>query len=240
MTLPSVTRTRHRFLPDSRRVLAKPFLPGEETLLPGQSRAQLLMERILAIPEAEVAALNASIMQRFDGRHRNFREMLSGQFDALAAYVADPAAVSASRRLLIGAYFTHEYAIEAAALFNPSIVVAPDQRDVVGGSIRFVMSLRAVGEGHLSSIEFREGVLDAKAGITFDEPGTKVVSGRRTPPSHFYKARFITKLLELGAANDLSSSVLNRLGMQFTLAELEASLSGLESHGHRPPSGSRR
>ncbi len=96
------------------------------------------------------------------------------------------------------------------------------------------MSLRAVGEGHLSSIEFRSGVLDADAGIAFDEPGTKVASGRRTPPSHFYKARFITKLLELGAANDLSSSVLNRLGAQFTLAELEASLSGLEAHGPPP------
>jgi predicted GH43/DUF377 family glycosyl hydrolase len=234
MTSPAITRTRHRLLPDVRRVLAKPFLPGEEALLPGQSRAELLMERILAIPEAEVAALNASIMQRFDGRHRQFRETLDRQFDALAAHVADPAAVSAGRRLLIGAYFTHEYAIEAAALFNPSIVSAPDQRGVASGSMRFVMSLRAVGEGHLSSIEFRSGVLDADAGIAFDEPGTLVVSGRRTPPSHFYKARFMAKLLELGAVNDLSSSVLNRLGEQFTLAELEAALSGLEAHGPPP------
>ena len=234
MTSPSVTRTHHRLLPDSRRVLAKPFLPGEETLLPGQSRAQLLMERILAIPEAEVAALNASIMQRFDGRHRQFREILERQFDALTAYVPDPKAVSGDRRLLIGAYFTHEYAIEAAALFNPSIVVAPDQGGVVSGSIRFVMSLRAVGEGHLSSIEFRSGVLDTDAGITFDESGRKVVSGRRTPPSHFYKARFLTKLLELGVANDLSSSVLNRLGAEFTLEQLESSLSALEAHGPPP------
>ena len=234
MTSPAVTRTRHRFVPDARRVLAKPFLPGEETLLPGQSRAQLLMERILAIPEAEVEALNALIMQRFDGRHRQFREMLSGQFDALAAYVADPAAVSAGRRLLIGAYFTHEYAIEAAALFNPSIVAAPDQTGVASGATRFVMSLRAVGEGHLSSIVFRSGVLDAHAGITFDATETKVVGGLRTPPSYFYKARFITKLLELGVANDLSGSVLNRLAAQFTLAELEASLSALEAHGPPP------
>src|SRR5687767_10662077 len=106
MTYPAITRTRHRVLPDSRRVLAKPYLPGEETLLPGQSRAHLLMTRILAIPEAEVAALNAAIMQRFDGRHRHFRQMLERQFDALAAHVPDPTAVSAARRLLIGAYFT--------------------------------------------------------------------------------------------------------------------------------------
>jgi predicted GH43/DUF377 family glycosyl hydrolase len=234
MTTPSITRTRHRVLPNSRRVLAKPYLPGEETLLPGQSRAQLLMSRILAIPEGEVAALNATIMQRFAARHRRFREMLRQQFDALLAHVPDPASVSADRRLLIGAYFTHEYAVEAAALFNPSIVPAPDQSGVALGSMRFVMSLRAVGEGHLSSIEFRNGVLDADAAITIDEPGTDLVGGRRTPPASFKKTRFTTKLLELAAMNDLSSSVMNRLGLQFTLDELEASLSGLEVHGPPP------
>ena len=234
MTSLAVTRTRHRLLPDPRRVLAKPYLPGEETLLPGQSRAQLLMARILAIPEPEVAGLNATIMQRFDGRHRHFREMLGRQFDALAAFVPDPGAVSADRRLLIGAYFMHEFAVEAAALFNPSIVAAPDQGGAAGGALRFVMSLRAVGEGHLSSIEFRSGVLDAGGGITFDAPGTKLVGGRRTPPECLYRGSFVAKLLELGALNDLSSSVMNRLGAEFTLAELEASLSGLEAHGPPP------
>jgi predicted GH43/DUF377 family glycosyl hydrolase len=234
MTAPSITRTRHRVLPNSRRVLAKPYLPGEETLLPGQSRAALLMARILAIPEAEVATLNATIMQRFAARHREFPEMLRRQFDALVAHLPDPVAVSAERRLLIGAYFTHEYAVEAAALFNPSIVAAPDQSDVARGSMRFVMSLRAVGEGHLSSIEFRAGVLDADAGIAIEGPGTTLVGGRRTPPVYFKKSRFVTKLLELGARNDLSSSVMNRLGDQFTLHELEAALGGLEVHGPPP------
>lgn len=234
MTSPSITRTRHRVLPNSRRVLAKPYLPGEETLLPGQPRAQLLMHRILAIPEDQVAALNATIMQRFAARHRDFQDMLGRQFDALAAHIPDPGAVSVERRLLIGAYFMHEYAVEAAALFNPSIVQAPDQSGIAIGSTRFVMSLRAVGEGHLSSIEFRTGVLDADSGITIDEPGSTLVGGRRTPPVYFKKARFVTKLLELGAHNDLSSSVMNRLGLQFTLDELEASLSGLEVHGPPP------
>ncbi len=234
MTSPAITRTRHRILPNPRRVLAKPFLPGEEALLPGQSRAALLMARILAIPEAEVAALNATIMRQFDGRHRGFRQMLERQFEALAVHVPDPAAVSADRRLLVGAYFTHEYAVEAAALFNPSIVPAPDQSGLAGGSMRFVMSLRSVGEGHLSSIEFRTGMLDADAGFTIDEPGATLVGGRRTPPGYFKKARFVAKLLELGVVNDLSSSVMNRLGAQFTLEELEASLSGLEAHGPPP------
>jgi hypothetical protein len=129
--------------------------------------------------------LNATILQQFDGRHRHFREMLGRQLDALAAHVPDAAVVSADRRLLIGAYFTHEFAVEAAALFNPSIVAAPDQSGVANGALRFVMSLRAVGEGHLSSIEFRSGVLDTGAGITIDAPGTKLVGGRRTPPACF-------------------------------------------------------
>jgi predicted GH43/DUF377 family glycosyl hydrolase len=215
-------------------VLAKPYVPGEETLLPGQSRAQLLMTRILAIPEAEVAALNAAIMLRFAGRHRHFPAVLERQYDALAAHVPDPAAVSAARRLLIGAYFTHEYAVEAAALFNPSIVPAPDQTGLASGSLRVVLSLRAVGEGHLSSIEFRTGVLDADAGLTIDEAGTSLVSGRRTPPDYFKKTGFVTKLHELGAVNDLSSSVMNRLRGEFSLEELEAALSGLETHGPPP------
>jgi predicted GH43/DUF377 family glycosyl hydrolase len=234
MTFLRVTRSRLRLLPDPRRVLAKSYLPGEETLLPGQSRVHLLIARILAIPEREVQALNAQILQRFEARHRQFRQTIERQFDAVAAHVVDIAAVSLDRRRLIGAYCTHEYSVEAAALFNPSIVAAPDQGGLASGSTRFVMSLRAVGEGHLSSIEFRSGVLDADAGISIDDPGTNLVGGRRSPPRHFDKASFAAKLLELGVVNDLSSSVMNRLGARFTLDELEASLSALEAHGPPP------
>jgi predicted GH43/DUF377 family glycosyl hydrolase len=228
-----ITRTRHRLLPDASRVLAKPYLPGEETLLPGQSRAHLLLERIAAIPEAQVKALNSQILRQFDGRHRGFTELLERQFAAVAHHIGGGAGISVERRLLIGAYFSHEFAIEAAALFNPSIVLAPDQSGLAAGSSRFVMSLRAVGEGHLSSIEFRSGVLDADGGITIEETGPHVVGGRRSPPRHFDKARFSTKLLELGAINELSNGVLQRLNAEFTLDELEASLSALEAHG--PP-----
>jgi predicted GH43/DUF377 family glycosyl hydrolase len=229
----SITRTRHRLLPDATRVLAKPFLPGEEILLPGQSRAHLLMERVLTIPEARVADLNAEVLQRFDGRHRDFTQILERQFEAVASYIDGGDRISAARRQLIGAYFTHEYSIEAAALFNPSIVLAPDQNGLPAGSIRFVMSLRAVGEGHLSSIEFRTGVLDADGGLNIDRVGPHLVGGQRSPPQRFYKRYFAAKLSELGAINELSSGVLERLDATFTLDELEASLSALEIDG--PP-----
>ncbi len=127
----------------------------------------------------------------------------------------------------------HEYSIEAASLFNPSIVRAPDQQGMAAGAVRFVMSLRAVGEGHLSSIEFRTGVLDPDGGLSIDKAGPHVVGGRRSPPRHFYKLHFGTKLAESGAVNDLSASVLGRLDAKFTLEELEASLSALEVEG--PP-----
>jgi hypothetical protein len=97
---------------------------------------------------------------------------------------------------LIGAYFTHEYSIEESALFNPSIVPAPDQSGLASGAVRFVMSLRAVGEGHLSSIEFRSGVLGANGEIEIHDAGPRLVSGRRTPPSHFDKRHFSAKLEE--------------------------------------------
>jgi predicted GH43/DUF377 family glycosyl hydrolase len=228
-----IEKAQLRLFPDVRRVLAKPYLPGEETLLPGASRAHQLITRILAIPEGEVRALNAQILERFGSRHRAFGQTLERHFELVAHHIPEPASVSAERRLLIGSYFTHEYAVEAAALFNPSIVLAPDQQGLASGSKRFVMSLRAVGEGHLSSIEFRSGVLDANGGMTIDAPGAYLVGGRRDASRSFDKRRFNAKLLELGALSDLSSSVLNRLEDEFTIDELEASLCTLERRG--PP-----
>jgi predicted GH43/DUF377 family glycosyl hydrolase len=233
MTTIQIKRTQHRLLPDAKRVLAKPYLLGEETAAPGTSRAELLMTRILAIPEAQVSALNADIVQHFEARHHRFRELLEQQFALASQYVPANLTVSMERRLLIGAYFTHEYSVEAAALFNPSIVLAPDQSGLASGSIRFVMSLRAVGEGHLSSIEFRSGVIDAQGVMTFDPNSRNLLGGQRTAPRHFDKARFATKLRELGAINELSTSVLDRLAAKFTLEQLEASLGALEANG--PP-----
>jgi predicted GH43/DUF377 family glycosyl hydrolase len=229
-----IRRTRHRLLPDARRVLAKPYLPGDDAALPGVSRANLLMARVLAIPDADIEALNAEIARLFEARHRDLMRTFERNFEAVAHHVPDTASISVERRLLIGAYFTHEYSTEGAALFNPSIVPAPDQSGLPSGAKRFVMSLRAIGEGHLSSIEFRSGVLLASGDISLDEPRACLVAGTRAAPSHFDKSRFSVKLQELGANNDLSARVLNRLGDRFTLDELEASLVAREANGPAP------
>jgi predicted GH43/DUF377 family glycosyl hydrolase len=224
-----VARSVHRLLPDARRVLAKPFSPGEEILLTGPSRAALLLERVLAIPEADVRPLLARLLSSFSSRHRDFEELLEYHFRLVAHLVESTALLSAERRLLIGAYFTNEYSVEAAALFNPSLVLAPAQDDCGPGERRFVMSLRAVGEGHISSIEFRTGRIGASGEMIFDPTSPYLVSGQRTEPSRYDKGLFGAKLRELGVGNELALQVLAALADHFTHAELEASLASLEA-----------
>jgi predicted GH43/DUF377 family glycosyl hydrolase len=199
--------------------------------MPGESRAHLLIKRILAIPEARVSELNVDIRRRFGNRHRAFVDTLERQFERVSRHIPPAIEVSAERRLLIGAYFTHEYSVEGAALFNPSIVPAPEQDELAPGSMRFVMTLRAVGEGHLSSIEFRSGTICTKGELDFDATGTNLVDGTRTWEDCLNKQGFRAKLLELGAVNELSDAVLGRLGATFTIAELEASLIDFEDRG---------
>jgi len=205
-------------------VIAKPYLPGEDLAPSGNSRTPPLMARLLEIPEPEVVSFLADVMEGFSRRHKGFERILERNFEAVAQYIAPGTDLSRERRLLIGAYFTHEYSIEAAALCNPSIVPAPDQTGLAPGLRRFVMSLRAVGEGHISSIEFRSGTLDAASEVTLDEAGSQLVIGQRAAPGSFDKRQFAAKLSELGAGNDIAWSVLSRLPQQFTLDELEGAL----------------
>jgi predicted GH43/DUF377 family glycosyl hydrolase len=227
-----IRRTSHHLKHDSSRVLARPYLPGEEIAADGVTRANLLITRILALPEAEVAQVLEHTLARFRTRHRRIEELLERHFALVALKVGD-VPLSRERRLLIGAYFTNEYSVEGAALFNPSLVTAPDQSGLHAGERRFVMSLRAVGEGHISSIEFRTGVIDAASTLTFDPLGTVLVGGDRSPPAHYDKLQFRAKLVELGAGSNLAWSVLEGLPDQFTAAELESSLVTLERDG--PP-----
>lgn len=224
-------RTSHILRHDASRVIAKPYLPGEEiAATEAGTRAGLLMARILALPEAEVSVVVEQVLRRFDKRHKRFEDLLERHF-ALVAHRVGDAALSRQRRLLIGAYFTNEYSVEGAALFNPSLMLAPDQTGIAAGERRFVMSLRAVGEGHISSIEFRTGVIDGASAMIFDPLGGYLVTGDRAPPEHYDKPQFRAKLVELEAGNELAWAVLERLPERFTLAELEQSLASLERDG---------
>ena len=225
-----VTRTAVRLAPDPHRVITKPFLPGEQIFPDGQSRAELIIKRILAMPEREVASTLAATQDQFADRHTGLSSILERNFAVVADHVDNPNGLSPERRLLIGAYFTHEYSIEAAALSNPSMVPAPDQLGLDPGEQRFVMSLRAIGEGHISSIEFRSGVIDAGGKILMNKPGRYAVTAPRRSPI-YDKHVLSTKLEELGAFNDITRMCLDPLPPHFTFEQLEAAIADLDRQG---------
>jgi predicted GH43/DUF377 family glycosyl hydrolase len=226
---PTLKTMPHRLLPDSRRVITKPFLPGEETFSDGRSRVRVILERIMAMSDAEAAPLLATVLERFAHRHHDYTRVLECAFGHVAHHLEEGESPSAERRLLIGAYFTHEFSIEAAALFNPSAVASPDQTGLQRGELRFIMSLRAVGEGHLSSIELRTGVVNAEGGVTIDPVTSYVSTGQRKPPT-YDKNLFFAKLEEMGGDRTIVSRMLNPLPAAFTYGQLVASIT---QHGRR-------
>jgi predicted GH43/DUF377 family glycosyl hydrolase len=139
--------------------------------------------------------------------------------------------ISEQRRLLIGSYFLAEYSLESAALFNPSIVPHPDQTSVPPGALRFILSLRATGEGHVSSITFRTGIIHADHRIEVFTAAGFLTEPRQVPNALYEKPQFAKKLSELGLTSEFTARVIGKLGALFTLEELRA---GLQSEGEPP------
>lgn len=217
-------RTNLVLHPDRTRVLLRPFL------LPNEPRARAICAQVMALPESEVHTLWAQVQAEFGDRHAKTREFLRRRFDLARSYVCMEAKLSEERELLLGAYFSHEYSLEAAALFNPSIVPHPDQSGLAPGALRFVLSLRATGEGHISSITFRTGVLDAGSNISIYPPTRYCLEPEQVPNASFEKTLFERKLRELGLAGDFTRHALQRLGDAFTLAELRVAVSRASEH----------
>lgn len=213
----------HRFAsciePDARRVLARPFIPGDWANITAGSRVEAVVQRILAIPDEKIAGLLEQVRRRFASRHADFDAVLD-HHAALVAEHLPTDGISADRRRLVGAYFTQEYAVEAAAITNPSIVPAPEQRGVAPGELRFVLSARAIGEGHISSVAFRSGTLDVAGGVRMDPAGRHVVGGMRQEPSYDRRI-FERRLVEYGADEEAVAFALGRIPHRFTMEELE-------------------
>lgn len=186
----------------------------------------VVIERILDLDETEAERALARTVARFSGRYRDLAAVLERNFRLVAHRVGAEIAVSGPRRLLIGAYFTQEYALEAAALYNPSIVMHPDQAGCQPGEARFVMSLRAVGEGHLSSIEFRTGTIDRDARIRFDSPGRFLDTGS-VRSVQYDRNLFRKKITELGHDDENARLLWSVLPPRFTESELDAALAEL-------------
>jgi predicted GH43/DUF377 family glycosyl hydrolase len=222
---PLLARTSHRLRPDASRTLDRLFVPGQETLINGESRAMTVMDRVLDLSEEQVEQTLARTLARFSGRFRDLPGTLERNFRLVAHRLDSDVRLGPARRQLIGAYFTQEYAFEAAALFNPSMVAHPDQADCQPGETRFIMSLRAVGEGHLSSIEFRTGTIGA-SGIRLDPPGEFPDTGHALPVPHD-RDLFRAKLIDHGAEDENARFLWDLLPSRFSTAELDLALAEL-------------
>jgi predicted GH43/DUF377 family glycosyl hydrolase len=157
--------------PDPTRVVVRPFKPATEPrdLNPtDKTRANHIVDRVLALDPESTASQLADVLDNFHGRHRNLLETFEARADEMEAALAVHPAFTRAQRQLVGAYFLHEYSFEASALFNPSIVAHPDQSGAPPGARRFILSLRAVGEGHISSLTFRAGTIAADGSVSVD------------------------------------------------------------------------
>lgn len=210
-----VKRTGIVLRPNNTRVLFRPFEPANP------ERALKIIARVMSVSDLEVSRLLADVMREFQGRHQRLHDYLLERFESVRHHMLTDETLSETRRLLIGAYFTNEYSLESAALFNPSMVWHPDQTGLPTGSHRFVLSLRATGEGHISSITFRSGTVDVNNRIQIDNPTRFVTTPRVVPNQQFERPLFIRKLIELGLSNGFTEQVFMLLAEQFSIAQLE-------------------
>jgi predicted GH43/DUF377 family glycosyl hydrolase len=228
MNPPRACRTGVELRPDPARVVARLFLPGEEPHL-AHSRAQEVVTRVMALDDAEVDRRVARLVDAFAARHRNYEDLLISHASVVASHVADAHRLSAARTLLLGATFTAEYAVEAAAVCNPSAVLHPDQSSLEDGQIRIAISVRGIGEGHVSSIGFRSAVVGPGERWAFSPPRHPVSAGV-VSSAPWRRAHLRAVLADHGDIDELAQSVLRSLPVRFTDADLEHALAEVHPH----------
>lgn len=214
-----------RLNPAQSRVLMRPFDHA------GADRVASIASRVMALPEERVGPLLDEIRGSFAGRHNNLLARFEERFEQVREAARIPDDIAGERRLLIGACFLAEYSLEAAALFNPSIVPDPDQSGLPPGSLRFILSLRATGEGHISSITFRSGTIGPDRKIEIAEPAGFLTEARQIPNPEYENALFRRKLSELGLNGELTRRAMDSLGEWFSLNDLRSILDFERSRG---------
>lgn len=217
-----VKRTGIILAPSNARVVIRPFWPLSE------DRAVKIIARVMSLAEPDVDRLLEDVLREFLDRHQATRAFFRRRFEYVHHLLLTDQVLSESRQLLIGSYFSQEYALESAALFNPSMIWHPDQSGLPEGSRRFIISLRATGEGHISSITFRSGVIDGSNRIVIDAATRIVTEPELVPNSLYQKTLFHRKLTELGINGQFTDQVMSSLGEQFTLGELDQTLSSFK------------
>jgi predicted GH43/DUF377 family glycosyl hydrolase len=224
--------------PDPRRVIAQLFVPGEEQ--PGsRSRANGVLARVLALSEDEVSELAASVIREFRGRHRDLTGAFSDNFAVVDKDRIGRRRLSAERRMLIGACFTKEYAPEGAALFNPSMVAHPDQSNLDDGQVRFLLSVRCLGEGHISSIGFRTGIVGPGSELSLDDPAPLLGTGSRRDAAYFQRSTFLARVADLSAGAGDAEALIRGLPETFTPEQLADRLAATHEHTRHRQRGQR-
>jgi predicted GH43/DUF377 family glycosyl hydrolase len=219
-----VNRKNLKFNPDSSRVIARFLYTGSE-------RALNTIRSVLAMSKNEVSQALSPVLRDFSMRHRNISKIFERHFNKIAHLFKlldiDPESLSPSQKTLIGSYFTMEYSIESAAFFNPSIVEHPDQSETGSDEKRVILSFRATGEGHISSIVFRTGLLDKNNNLTVEPVGKMLEEAERTRRHVYNKKTFKIKLDEMKDFRTLIPSrlILDKLNATFTYEELSDCIS---------------
>jgi len=217
-------------IPNPRRVIVKLFVPGEDAVLVRQ-RTHALVDRIAGLDDEEADRLLRQTLELFGRRHRDLEQTFLHHYDLIRHRVAGADDLSPTGRMLVGAYFSHEYAVEAAALCNPSIVAHPDQSDLAADDLRVAVSLRQIGEGHLSSVGFATAIVGPAGRLTVTERSGPLITGRRTD-THHRRDLLAAGLIDEGCDNEISASVLDALPPSFDDATFERALAELPGDLH--------
>lgn len=218
----TIKRKDIQFNPDPRRVITRFFSPGDD------NRMRVVIQMVLAMSPEDRKQLFNQVLREFSTRHRNITKIFDQNFNRVRHLLTDldtpVESLSQETQYVIGAYFTKEFSIESAAFFNPSMVEDPYQGHIKKGEKRVILSFRATGEGHLSSIVFRSGIIDANGDLHFEVPGDYTDVPEITRRHSYDKRRFLTKLAEMKIKKDVIPLVMDQLDETFNYGQLQAAL----------------
>ena len=208
-------RRRQRFVPDSSRVITRFFGPG------GRKRQKRIIQRVVSLPDEKSRGILETVLRDFSDRHQDLENTLLRHFMKIEDLIDNPEILTHEQKLLVGAFFTKEYSIESVAFFNPSIVPHPNQGDLPEGSLRVIFSFRAVGEGHISSLTFRSGILDKKKNLMLGPVSPFLETPEVVLNPTYEKAVFLMILRDELECNDIIYQIFDALPETFQFYELQ-------------------
>ncbi len=222
----NIIRQKKKFYPNPERIIARHYIPCNK------DQARNIIKKILKMSDQEVKTVFDYILRNFSHRYRNITRIFENNFNNIKPILAElninEDTLSTEKKIIIGAYFTREYSFESAAFFNPSIVEDPYQSDLKIGQKRIIVSFRATGESHISSIAFRSGIINENNKLTFEPPGDLVDLPEIITRYVYNKKIFLRKLDEMNIKKDIIDIVMDQLRDEFTYGELQAAISNIK------------